>query len=368
MTPYSNDGLTADLLPQWWPKALGNLTFPLGWKGGDPVAWRRGALEAVRALVLEEPFDGPWSPRVVHRELRDGYRLDVVSVRLGNHRRSLAYLAVPEGPGPFPAALVLHDHGAHFTIGKEKMLSPPAGHPRADEARAWAQKNYGGRFVGDEWARAGWVVLATDALGWGDRVCTGYESQQAVASNLFNLGSSWAGVIASEDAAAAAWLSSLPFVDAHRVVSVGHSMGGYRSYQVAALSDHVKAAVAACCFATLEGVMVPGGNRTRGQSAFTMTHPGLFRLLDFPDLAALAAPKPLHFVHGVTDALYPIEAVRRAVAHASPVWAARGASVPTARERQGGHAFDADDQQAALVWLEGLPWENAGVASSHAPC
>lgn len=35
-----------------------------------------------------------------------------------------ALLLTPKGIGPFPAALMLHDHGAKFDIGKEKLIMP----------------------------------------------------------------------------------------------------------------------------------------------------------------------------------------------------------------------------------------------------
>ena len=40
---------------------------------------------------------------------------------------------------------------------------------------------YGGNFIGDELAQRGYVVLATDVLGWGDRVGNGKDAQQALA-------------------------------------------------------------------------------------------------------------------------------------------------------------------------------------------
>ena len=61
--------------------------------------------------------------------------------------------------------------------------------------------------LGDELARRGYVVLAVDALGWGDRGPTTYEEQQALASNLYNLGSSLAGLMAREDVRAAGFLA-----------------------------------------------------------------------------------------------------------------------------------------------------------------
>jgi dienelactone hydrolase len=274
---------------------------------------------------------------------------------MGRHRRITGYLAVPDGKGPFPAALLLHDHGAFFTIGKEKMIRPLAGNIKPDISRDWMDRNYEGHSLGDDLAGQGWVVFAADALGWGDRDCGAYENQQAVASNLFNLGSSWAGLIAVEDMTAAAYLASLRQVDPGRVAAIGLSMGGFRSWQVSSLSDHVCASVSVCCFAALASLMQPGGNRTRGQSAFATTHPGIFRMMDIPDLAAIAAPKPMLMIHGTDDHLFPKAGVVAACGKTAAVYRAFG------REdrfrsimRPGGHAFTAADQDTAWAWLHQL--------------
>ena len=123
--------------------------------------------------------------------------------------------------------------------------------------------------------QTGYVVLATDALGWGDRSVAGFqrESQQALASNLFNLGSSYAGIIAEEDVRASEFLASLPEVDKSKVAAVGFSMVVFRAWQVAALSNSITSAIADCWMATMPGLMVPGNNQLRGQSAFPMLHP-----------------------------------------------------------------------------------------------
>lgn len=350
------DSLTPDHLPAWHREALEALTFPLGWKPGtDPESWKRVGREAFRALLLEEAPALDSAPQVLAEERRAGYRVQHIELTLGRFRRTGALLAIPDGPGPFPAALVLHDHGAFFEIGKEKMLRPLAGHPKSVIAADWAERNYDGVFVGDELARLGWVVLSTDALGWGDRAVAGYEHQQALASNLLGLGSSWAGLIAVEDAAAARFLAALPQVDPARVASVGHSMGSFRSWQLNALSDDIRACVAICSFGTLSGLMVPGGNRARGQSAFTMTHPGLARLMDFPDVAALGAPKPLLMIHGRDDKLCPVPTVQEAYDKTAQVYQAFGQPGAFHGEfRSGGHAFTRDDQKKAWSWLAGV--------------
>jgi len=66
--------------------------------------------------------------------------------------------------------------------------------------------------------------------------------------------------------------------------------------------------------ATVKGLMVPGNNQTLGQSAFTMTHPGLFNYLDYPDVASIACPKPMLFYNGERDVLFPVASVQEAYA------------------------------------------------------
>ena len=69
------------------------------------------------------------------------------------------------------------------------------------------------------------------------------------------------------------FLASLSEVDKGKVAAVGFSMGAFRAWQVAALSDSITAAIADCWMATMPGLMVPGNNQLRGQSAFPMLHP-----------------------------------------------------------------------------------------------
>jgi dienelactone hydrolase len=328
------------------------------WKADlNPVVWREKALDAFRRALLEDSNPPDPEPQVLATEQRSGYAVNLISLALGRHRRSAAYLAIPDGIGPFPAALLLHDHGSFFAIGKEKLIRPMADSDRLDASRDWMDHHYGGHSLADDLAANGWIVFVTDALGWGDRTCGAYENQQAVACNLFNLGSSWAGLIACEDIAGAAYVASLPHVDPARVAAIGHSMGGFRSWQVSSLSDHIRASVSVCCFATLSSLMQPGGNRTRGQSAFTTTHPGIFRLMDIPDLAAIAAPKPMLMIHGTDDHLFPNEGVIATCKKTAGVYRAydkedRFCSIM----RPGGHVFTAEDQKTTMDWLDRIGW------------
>ncbi|MFE0452098.1 dienelactone hydrolase family protein [Streptomyces sp. NPDC058914] len=315
-------------LPDFHPALKDALTFPLAW-GTSPIrdfrAWRRAARAQVEeALIVDREDATPYAPEFGERTEADGYTRQLVTLSLTRHERVRAALLTPHGSGPFPAVLLLHDHGAKFDIGKEKLVRPwydaTRDATRLASARAWTEKYFSGRFVGDELARRGYVVLAADALGWGDRGPLAYDQQQALAGNFYHLGSSLAGLMAREDARAAGFLARLDRVDRRRIAAVGFSMGAFRAWQTAALSDDVAAAAAVCWMTGLKEMMVPGNNTLRGQSAYYLLHPGLPRHLDFPDVASIAAPRPMLFFNGGLDPLFPADGVRVAHDKLRAVW------------------------------------------------
>ncbi|MYW66559.1 alpha/beta fold hydrolase [Streptomyces sp. SID8379] len=345
-------------LPDFHQLLKDELDFPLAW-GRSPVrdfgAWRRTARAKVEELLLVDgQRDVPYAPEYASPAQGDGYRRELVTLSLTRYERVRGALLTPDGPGPFPAVLLLHDHGAKFDIGKEKFVRPWYDDTRLASAEAWAAKYFTGRFVGDELARRGYAVLCLDAYGWGDRGPVAYDQQQALASNFYNLGSSLAGLTAREDARAAAFLAGLDRVDARRVAAVGFSMGAYRAWQTAALSDHVAAAVSVCWMTGLREMMVPGNNTLRGQSSYYMLHPGLARHLDIPDVASIAAPRPMYFLDGADDTLFTSEGVEAAYARMRAVWRSRKAGDRLRTETWPGlgHVFVEPMQDAVLDWLD----------------
>jgi hypothetical protein len=293
-------------LPVFYAKLASRMDYRLSWLNGghsDFNAWRQAARVKVMECLLLPPSEAPFDPMVIAEQDRGSYVARKVVFNLTGDSRVLAFLLVPKSAGLHPAVLLLHDHGAKFDIGKEKVIEPWDEPPdKVESARKWAAQYYGGRFIGDLLASRGYVCLATDMLNWSDRGGGGYENQQALAANLFQYGVSWAGLIAHEDLRAAEFLATRPEVDARHVAAMGLSVGGYRTWQLAALSPRIAAGVSVCWMATRKGLMVPGNNQTTGQSAFTMIHPGLANWLDFPDVASLACPKPMMFLCGSRDA------------------------------------------------------------------
>lgn len=321
-------------MPVFYQQMKQQLTYPLAWgkaEEKDFAKWKAQARHVLAECMRNlQPATKAYAMEVTDREQRDGYEARKIRFNLSEWSRVPAYLLVPEGEGPFPAIVLLHDHGAHFSIGKEKMVRPFHVAPEVmEDADQWASQCYDGQYVGDYLARHGYVVLAVDALFWGERgrkEGTSYDAQQALASNFLQMGASWGAFINVDDMRSAEFLASLPFVDKERVGSLGFSMGAYRSWMLAALTDVVRASASICWMNTTEHLMTLTNNQNKGGSAYAMLIPALRRYLDYPHVASIACPKPTLFFNGTRDKLFPIEGVRDAYQEMEAVWQSQGAS------------------------------------------
>ena len=321
-------------MPVFYQQMKQQLTYPLAWgkaEEKDFAKWKAQARHVLAECMQNlQPAPKAYAMEVTDREQRDGYEARKIRFNLSEWSRVPAYLLVPEGEGPFPAIVLLHDHGAHFSIGKEKMVRPFHVAPEVmEDADQWASQCYDGQYVGDYLARHGYVVLAVDALFWGERgrkEGTSYDAQQALASNFLQMGASWGAFINVDDMRSAEFLTSLPFVDKERVGSLGFSMGAYRSWMLAALTDVVRASASICWMNTTEHLMTLTNNQNKGGSAYAMLIPALRRYLDYPHVASIACPKPTLFFNGTRDKLFPIEGVRDAYREMEAVWKSQGAS------------------------------------------
>lgn len=56
-----------------------------------------------------------------------------------------------------------------------------------------------------------------------------------------------------------------------------------------------------------------------------MTHPGLFRFLDYPNVASIAYPKPMLFYNGELDSLFSQNSVKDAYGKMKKVWKSQNA-------------------------------------------
>jgi dienelactone hydrolase len=337
----------------------------------DLATWQTTA----RAKVLEHLFYAPppIAPAAVplRREDRGEYIQEDFTFQTTPDVRVPACLLIPaRARRPAPAILVLHCHGGFYVWGRDKVVAREEEHPAL---REYKQQLYAGKSIATELVRRGYVVLTIDMFYWGERrmlldedppsyrdsrrmtdeeiAAFNRRSQQAeqlVARSLFAAGITWPGVLLWDDLRSLDYLASRPEVDAERLGCVGLSVGGYRSFVLAALDPRIRAAVAV-------GWMSSFGAHIRrhvvNSVGLTFHIVGLYRYLDLPDFAALIAPRSVLVINGSKDQLFPPDGVKTAFEKIEKCFAKAG--VP---ERQQCRLYDAPHEFNLRMQSEAWDW------------
>ena len=333
-------------IPTYVEQLKNELTYPMAW-GNSPIKNFKKWKKAARAKVFECMMTPPkaaaaWDMEVFGEEQRDGYKAQKIAFNINAYSRITAYLLIPDGgDGKFPAVVALHDHGAHLFIGKEKMIRPffiaseeqdadgkisekkkAANQEVLDDADAWVNQLYEGQYVGDYLAKHGYVVLSIDAPMWGERgrkEGVDRNKYDLIAGNMMMLGRDLSAFMTYDDIASTDFLASLPMVDANRIGCAGCSMGAYRSWMLSALSDRIKVGASVCWMITTDAQLTRRYGR-KENGGFANCIPGLRQYLDYPHIASLACPKPMLFINGTKDKLFPVPGVKDAFRQMHEVW------------------------------------------------
>lgn len=320
-------------LPVYADSLIADLTYPMAW-GNSKVKnfkkWKRLARKKVFDCMLmppPPPVDG-YKAKVLFEEQREGYKAKKIEIQLSRYYTVPAYILIPDGKGPFPAINLLHDHGAHLFIGKEKTIRPLACEDSVviKDAEEWSAGGYEGQFFGDFLARHGYIVLSTDAPMWGERgqkEGPRRDKYDMIAGNMMMYGIDLSAWMTYDDIAATEYLASIPEVDSRRIGCTGWSMGAYRAWMLSALSDRIKAGAAVCWMVTTDEQMSFKYARTEN-GGFANCFPGLRRWLDYPHVASIACPKPMLFINGSQDKLFPVAGVEKAFRIMHDTWDSQG--------------------------------------------
>ena len=320
-------------LPVYAEQLIADLTYPMAW-GNSKIKnfnkWKQAAREKVFDCMLTPPpapADG-YNVKVLFEEQRDGYKARKIEIQLSKYYKVPAYVLITDGKGPFPAVNALHDHGAHLFIGKEKMIRPLA--CETDEVKADAEAwlaGYEGQFFGDYLAQHGYVVFSADAPMWGERgqkEGARRDRYDMIAGNMMMYGIDLSAYMTYDDMAGTEYLAQMPEVDANRIGCTGWSMGAYRAWMLSALSDRIKVGTAICWMVTTDEQMGFKYDRTEN-GGFANCFPGLRRWLDYPHVASIACPKPMLFINGSQDKLFPVAGVEKAFSTMHDTWKSQGA-------------------------------------------
>ncbi len=348
----------------FWPAELHALPVQAsaGWQPGQDFGnWQQQGRQQLRQSYLwpQQPLSSVRQSTLLQRLDQGSYWREHWQIQLLTPVWQQVWLLVPKTASaqqPAPAVLLLHDHGAEFRLGKDKWIRPLQ-REKLQLAEQWAGKYFSGQFFGEQLAAAGFVVLAGDMLGFGERGPLPYSQQQQLAANFQARGLSLSGFVALEDQLLAAWLARRSEVAAGQLSAVGFSLGAYRAWQLAALSEVVSSAVGIGWFNQFTHLTDAESNLSQGQTAFYLLHPGLNALLDLPDVLALAAPKPLLIIQGEQDPLMPVAGVRQGFRRLQQLYqacvgAADQSPLRTLLLPAQGHSFPASSQALVLQQLQ----------------
>ena len=244
-----------------------------------------------------------------------------------------AFLFVPEGAGEgksLPGLLAVHGHG----VGKDGV---------SGEATD-VHNDYALRF-----GKRGYVVLAPDARGFGERREGFGHPEPGQTTGIFGArdgcnvsflktmlyGVSLMSRNIWDDLKAVEVLAAHPAVNADRIGCLGLSFGGTRTMYLAAIDPRIKVAVISGYLTTFAKYAIEMGNFCGSQFL-----PGVYRYADVPDIVGAIAPRPLLIEAGIRDDGFPIETSREAHAVLERVYAVAGASDRLARDEfDAGHEF-----------------------------
>lgn len=152
----------------------------------------------------------------------DGFSVKNIFFQTQPGIEATANLYIPQGSGKFPAVVLMMGHSSNGKL----------------------YANY--QLVGQSLAKNGYVVLAIDPWGAGERTTIHGEFEyhgSALGATLYNVGETLLGMQLTDNIRAVDLLTSLPYVDKTKIGATGASGGGNQTMWLAAIDERIKAAM-----------------------------------------------------------------------------------------------------------------------------
>jgi dienelactone hydrolase len=340
----------------------------------DAQAWKRLARGKLLELLHYAPPPCDPKPEVVEKVDKGDYVREKVYFNTTPDIRVPAYVLIPKrAKFPAPGIVALHDHGGFYFWGKEKIVEVEDEHPVLTDLK---KRYYAGNSSASALARQGYVVVVIDMFYWGERRMLldgdpadwrerpkditperiaafnqrASQSEQLVGRTIYSAGFTWSGVMFWDDVRTVDYLLTRPEVDKNRIGCVGLSVGGLRSCHLAALDDRIKAAVVVGWMASFPTQLQRHIRNTIGHTKLV---PGLYRYMDYPDVASLAMPSALLVINGSKDQLFDLDGVHACFDKLAACY--KKAGIPDkirTRLYDTPHEFNAEMQAEAWEWLK----------------
>lgn len=299
------------------------------------------------------PRPNPLRVETLSREDRGDYLLEKFQFdnQAGSDVRG--YLLLPKGgPARHPAILYCHWHAGEYDLGKEELF----------EAKHTPEA------PGPAFARRGYVVVAIDASGFGERNGQGpdgpaerdYKAEETASKFNLWVGRSFWGMLLRDDLIALDYLASRPEVDASRIGVTGMSMGATRTWWLMALDDRLRTGVAIACMTRYQNLILHGHIFEHDIGYFV---PGLLKHFDTEAVIALIAPRPVLFQTGDRDGGSPVDGIRAIESAVRPVYRLYGRDGDFQNLIYPGQAH----VYTPAMWARTLAWMDAHLGPQAAP-
>jgi dienelactone hydrolase len=330
---------------QWLSSVAAPPPLPLPLSRQEWELQRPRIRQQLRALLGQLPPVPPQTHAVtLSRQVRHGCVVERIQFDNGAGALVPGYLLLPRKfSGTRPGILYHHWHGGEYGVGKEELF----------------RQDHTPEIPGEALTQRGYVVLAIDAYGFGERRGRGpggpaeTDVAEELSASKFNLwfGRSLWGMIVRDDWMALNYLTSRPEVDAGRLGVTGMSMGATRSWWLMALDDRIQAGVAVACLTRCQNLLHSQALSAHGIYYYV---PGFLNHFDTEAVLALAAPRPLLCMTGDQDAGSPLEGIQEIGRIVSSVYRLHGLDANFVSQVYPGlgHVYTPEMWGRMLEWMD----------------
>ena len=299
-----------NLSPQQMFTALANAHTPeyrfTGTTRADFDAWKQATLPRVLATLGDFPERVPANPQLLAEWEDRGLRRQRWIIDVQPYLSAILLVNLPldlKTEEKRPAILCCHGHGP---FGKEAVMGNDFSPALREEI---ANHNYN---YGQQMAQKGFITYAIDWIGFGER----NDNQKPNHSNL-GAGRDWCNLYylhatmfgmtslsinVAHGKAATDVVCTLPNVDANRLGVMGLSGGGTMTLWMTLCDERLKASEIIC----YSDLWAAFGMRDINYCGMQVA-PGLYKLVDLPDLQGLIAPRPLLIDIGAQDTCFKVD-------------------------------------------------------------
>lgn len=279
-----------------------NIEACLGWceKRSDPKSmdqWQQQREQVAAGLhealgMNPAPEKTPLNAKGLKKTEREGYTIENVVFQSHPRFYVTCNVYIPKNrPGPMPAMVITAGHamqqGKNYDLYRTAQLGL---------------------------VRHGFLVLAYDPIGQGERRLPGYS--HAVSYPALLTGKSNLHYMTWDSIRALDYLLTREEVDAKRIGIAGNSGGGLNTMYTLPIEPRFAAGGTFCCLCSYEAWLRDGGNHC------ICNHlPGICRELEQFELVGVAAPRPHLAGAGQKDSIFPIEGVRETIERGKNIYA-----------------------------------------------